>query len=154
MGGEQVTNEPTRDDRPGIIVRLVVALVILIIVSVAVGALIDPHLPKANSEADLRDFYNDVAAICIVVLFAKFVAHGRRAKEDHINWTILHGACVLLAGVGVFAALRGAEGGKSGDWYDLAWIAAGLSMSILVVDVLWFDLRPLGKRLRGPSRTS
>jgi hypothetical protein len=112
MGGDQGATEPTRDGGPVIIARAIAALVILIIVSAVVGALIDPHLPRPNSEVDLRDFYNDVAAICIVVLFAKFVAHGRRAKEDHINWTILHGACVLFAGIGVFAALRGAEGGS------------------------------------------
>jgi hypothetical protein len=148
MDAEQPETRPAPIDGARLFVSVVGPLLLLIIVSLVVGKLINPHLPKPNAQVDLTDFYNDVVALCIVVLFAKFVAHGRRAKEASIAWTILHEACVLFAAIGVFAGLRGAEGGKPGDWYDLAWIGASMSMGILVIDVLSFDLRPLGEWLR------
>lgn len=128
------------------LLRAIGLLVLLIAGALLVANLIDPHPPSSEPESDLRDFYNDVVALCTVVIFAKFVAHRRRANEHGSKWTILHGACILFAAVGIVAALRGAEGGKPGLWYDLAWIGASMSMGILVIDVLCFDLRPLVER--------
>jgi hypothetical protein len=126
--------------------RAIGLLVLLVAGAWLVATLIDPHPPTSDPNSDLKDFYNDVVALCTVVIFAKFVAHGRRANEHGSKWTILHGACIVFAAVGIVAALRGAEGGKPGLWYDLAWIGASMSMGILVIDVLWFDLRPLVER--------
>lgn len=109
-------------------------LVVVLVTAFWVAFGLDPRV--IGQGAELKDFFNDVVALCVVVMFAKFISHGRGASRTrHPVWTLLHALCLIFAALGVFAALRGAEGGDPGRLYDLAWVGAVVSTGILVVDV-------------------
>lgn len=142
MGGENLSNDQSggRGNRLRIwencVVRALVALAIASAVAIPVGMSIEPRVPATDLNADMKDFFNDVVALCVVVLFAKFVSHNSRGKNRDIAWEALHVLCVLSAGLGVFAALRGAEGGHPGLLYNVAWVGAATSTAILIADVV------------------
>ena len=119
-----------------------VGLAVLVVVAAAgllVGLVLDPRVRAAS---EMKDFFNDVVALCVVVMFAKFVSHGRGASRTrHPVWTVLHTLCLVFAAVGVFTARRGAEGGDPGVLYDWAWAGAAVSTGILVADVFLAGFR-------------
>jgi hypothetical protein len=117
-------------------------LMLVVVAGLLVGFGLDPRI--SGQGAELKDFFNDVVALCVVVMFAKFISHGRGASRTRRPvWTLLHALCLLFAAVGVFAALRGAEGGDPGLLYGLAWVGAAVSTGILVADVFLAGFRAL-----------
>lgn len=51
------------------------------------------------------DFFASAAAICVVVLLAKFVTHRTRGDLPNLAVLILHCSCLGLAALGLVAAL-------------------------------------------------
>jgi hypothetical protein len=126
------------DKHEGWVGFAVLVFIVLIAFLVAFG--IDPRV--SGQGAELKDFFNDVVALCVVVMFAKFLSHGRGAsRTGHPVWAFLHGLCLVFAALGVFAALRGAEGGDPGWLYGLAWVGAVVSTVILGADVFLAGFR-------------
>jgi uncharacterized membrane protein YhhN len=60
-------------------------------------------------EGPPNDFYAGAIALFAVIVFAKFIAHDRRARQSggwgSPRWEVAHFLCVLLSAVGVVASL-------------------------------------------------
>jgi hypothetical protein len=86
------------------------------------------------------DFYNNVAAIASVLMFAKLVTHRTRKARDRneILLVSFHTAAVV-ASAGAIAVSLIATADGSADLRWLAWWLLGASGSILIVDVLVDD---------------
>jgi hypothetical protein len=70
-------------------------LVFIVLIAFLVVFGIDPRI--SGQGAELKDFFNDVVALCVVVMFAKFLSHGRGAsRTGHPIWVFLHGLCLVL----------------------------------------------------------
>jgi hypothetical protein len=88
------------------------------------------------------DFLNNAAAVCVVVLFAKFVTHRTRPSGNPRQWHIvLHLLCIAFAAFGLVTALNGAE--AESDWWILhamVWAGTILAAGLLLTDVLSADV--------------
>lgn len=91
------------------------------------------------------DFYNNVAAIAVVLMFTKVVGHGLRkgrAKHPHpgmlktLHIGVVVGA-VIAATVALIATFQGSHWGFS---HILAWAALGFTAFCLVSDILIEEL--------------
>jgi hypothetical protein len=115
------------------------------------------------------DFFNNLAAVSTVLLFAKVFTHrsrkparptvqgGSADSKDHERVSLVvivaryvareaqavaHVACVVSAGVSLTVALVAVE--RESDWTGLhmaGWIALVIAGLILIVDLLVEDLR-------------
>jgi hypothetical protein len=97
------------------------------------------------------DFFDSAAAICVVVLFAKFVTH-RHRRRGSAGWGViaLHVLCVALAAFGLVAALVGTE--SESDWarlHGFVWFGTLGSLALLLGDALLVDV---AERRRGGRR--
>lgn len=87
------------------------------------------------------DFYNNIAAVAAVLMFAKFVTHRTRKgqKPGSERWLFgFHFIGVAAAAVAILVALSATADGAT-DSRILEWVSLGLSGLILVVDVLVDD---------------
>ena len=97
------------------------------------------------------DFFNSTAAICVVVVFAKFVTHRTRNAESNPAIAV-HGFCLTLAAIGLVSALIGTE--TESNWttlHRLVWVGTLGSTALLLADAGWDDLTKHRRRVRGPS---
>jgi hypothetical protein len=87
------------------------------------------------------DFFDGAAAICVVVLFAKFVTHRTRGGPANSPAVLVHGLCLALAALGLVAALIGTETESDWVWLHLfVWVGTLGSIVLLLADGLWTDL--------------
>jgi len=96
------------------------------------------------------DFYNDLAAVCVVVLFAKFMTHRGHPRTSRWLWT-LHALCLISSAGGVFIPLLAVY--QQSSWYllrDLSWACLAFSSLILIGVGLYEDFP---KRRNGAQRT-
>jgi hypothetical protein len=91
------------------------------------------------------DFFNNVAAVSMVLIFAKFVTHrsrsGPRSGRARRIAAGLHVVCVVAAVVSLVIALAATE--LQSDHmllHVLAWVSLGIASAVLIGDVLWEDL--------------
>jgi hypothetical protein len=83
------------------------------------------------------DFYNNVAAIAVVLIFTKVVSHGMRKVRGKPTGVVLHAAVVAGAGVAAGAALIATFAGSHG-WclIVLAWAGIAIAAVSLIVDIV------------------
>lgn len=88
------------------------------------------------------DFFNNVAAVAVVLMFAKVVTHRSRKADYASRWTIvlvgLHVLAVLSAVASVAFCLLATDGRSTtgADWRNAAWISLILAGGVLVFDVI------------------
>jgi hypothetical protein len=105
------------------------------------------------------DFFNNIAAVCVVLLFAKFVTHRSRTPGGRQTGVlVLHVVCVVAAAVGtVFALIATVRQSAAPGLTVTAWVSLGVAGLTLMFDVLWDDIRrhrsaaPAGAEARQPS---
>jgi hypothetical protein len=96
---------------------------------------------KGDALCDFQaDFYNNVAAIAAVVLFAKVVSHRfrkvPREKLGALVLAVIHGIAVLAAMLAIAVSLRATDVQSSADGYRLtAWGALGVAGVFLLIDL-------------------
>ena len=89
------------------------------------------------------DFFNNVAAVSIVLLFAKIVSHRTRREPARSNTAIkmLHAVCIVAAAVGLVVGLVATDiKSDSLALRVLAWVALAVAGLVLIVDLLAEDL--------------
>jgi uncharacterized membrane protein len=109
----------------------------------------------------MADFPNNVAAVAVVLLFAKLVTHRSRkvrAEGDSRVWILfgVHVIAVLAAATSVVLALA-AVYERSDELIDFAWSGAAIAGVILILDVLVEDRRDAAhqaKHLKDAKRTA
>jgi uncharacterized membrane protein YhaH (DUF805 family) len=88
------------------------------------------------------EFYNNIAAVASVLLFAKLVTHrnrsGRAQRTENWWWALLHSIAVLAAACAIVLALL-VTGYTSADLRHFALGLLLLSGAILIFDVLFED---------------
>jgi steroid 5-alpha reductase family enzyme len=100
------------------------------------------------------DFFNNVAAVAIVLIFAKVVAHRSRKGESKTWRRLSHGAAVAAAALATVAALLATEAAKDYRVFHwLAWIGLGVAGTAFVVEILIDDVFPALRRPK-PDRTA
>jgi|SoimicMinimDraft_17_1059745.scaffolds.fasta_scaffold76948_1 hypothetical protein len=88
------------------------------------------------------DFYNNVAAVAVVLMFAKVVTHRSRKAHHGPEWTSIlagfHIVAVLAAIVTVVVCLKATDSGSDTDhvWRNTAWVFLALTGGILAIDVI------------------
>ncbi len=95
------------------------------------------------------DFFNNVAAVAIVLIFAKVVAHRSRSHNGgptprRAFW---HGSAVLASAVAVGAALWATEAASDAcifHWF--AWGGLIVAGVVFVVEIVIDDVVPAWKR--------
>jgi hypothetical protein len=92
------------------------------------------------------DFFNNVAAVAVVLMFAKVVSHrSRKARSGAVRTWVLagfHVLAVIAATVTLFVCLKATEDPTTGtDWHNAAWTALGITGAILVIDVILDAIR-------------
>jgi hypothetical protein len=127
-----------------------------------------PTTAIVAQQNELKDFFNGIVAVSVVVLFAKFVTHRSRKKNPPqikflgrtvkflgrtgSDWS--HLACVTLAGAGVFLGLYGAQFAQHQGIRYWAWITTSLALLILTIDVVGNDFRASKDRSSATSQGS
>jgi cytochrome c biogenesis factor len=95
------------------------------------------------------DYFNNVAAIAVVLLFTKVVMHRwRRGSRAHLFLALFHVAAVLAAGAAIVISLW-ATGTCEDVSHPLAWVflafaGLGLLVDILIEEVADFGAQPGG----------
>jgi hypothetical protein len=92
------------------------------------------------------DFFNNVAAVAMVLIFAKVVAH-RSNKHPGPGRRFWHGFAVATAVVAAGAALVATE--RRSDWCLLHWLAGGflvLAGVTFIVEIMHDDVWPSVKK--------
>lgn len=93
------------------------------------------------------DYYNNIAAVAVVLLFAKVV--GRRlSRASHGDWlAVLHAAAVLAAALAATVAIWATEHcSQATIWHSLCWIGLIISATALLIDVLVDELATRRRR--------
>ena len=92
------------------------------------------------------DFFNNVAAIAVVLMFAKLVTH--RSRRTHrtgaeVKWLLLlHLACLGAAGVAVVVSMIAVSTESTDEWLQRSgWIAVAVAGLIVIGDVAVEDWR-------------
>jgi hypothetical protein len=85
------------------------------------------------------DFYNNVAAIAVVLMFTKVVAHRSRKvpRKTLGTWILaaLHVTALVAATVAIVASLRATDEKSEGGYHCLAWLGLVTVGAILVADI-------------------
>jgi hypothetical protein len=87
------------------------------------------------------DFFNNVAAIAVVLVFTKIVVH-RSKKTNAQGWSrllaVLHVVAVVSAAVALSFSLRATDIAIETDrgWRTIVWSGIGLAGAILLVDIV------------------
>lgn len=99
------------------------------------------------------DFYNNIAAVGVVLLFAKVVTR-RASQAKHGDWlAVVHAAAVVAAGMAAAVAIWATEHcTQTQVWHTLSWIGVIVAATALLVDVL-VDERDARSRRRGSPDT-
>jgi uncharacterized membrane protein YoaT (DUF817 family) len=92
------------------------------------------------------DFFNNVAAVAIVLIFAKVVVHRMRQRESRAvrqsgRRNRIHVFAVLAASVAGGASLWATE--RQSDWclfHWCAWIGLALASVIFVIEIIHDDV--------------
>ncbi|MCW2517021.1 MAG: hypothetical protein JWR11_6063 [Mycobacterium sp.] len=103
----------------------------------------------------VADFANNVAAVAVVLLFAKLVTHRSRklrAEDDPRIWILfaVHVVAVVAAAAAVVLSLA-AVYRKCDALGDVAWWAAAVAGVILIIDVLIEDMRDAARQAKRPA---
>ena len=105
--------------------------------------------PKPEFQAD---FFNDVAAVAIVLIFAKVVAHrsrnGKPNADEPKRWRAFwHVLGVLAAAAAAGAALWATEAGSdAGVFHWFAWGGLIVAGAAFVAEIVIDDVVPAWKR--------
>lgn len=87
------------------------------------------------------DFFNNVAAIAVVLVFTKIVIH-RSPKANTPGWTrllsVLHVVAVGSAAVAIVFCLRATDVANETDrgWRTTVWVGVAFAGVILLVDII------------------
>ena len=109
------------------------------------------------------DFFNNAAAVAVVLVFTKVVTHRSRQAKWGAKGTntiaVLHILAVLSAVVTVVVCLRATDNQVETDsgWRTAAWVLLGLAGLILVADDIVDSIlhaRNRAKELRGCARST
>ena len=93
------------------------------------------------------DFFNNVAAVAIVLIFAKVIGH-RRLEKSSPRRRFWHGFAVVAASVAAGAAVLTTAYRPAGFlWHWIAGVSLLLAGIVFVVEVLHDDVRrPAAKK--------
>jgi sugar phosphate isomerase/epimerase len=87
------------------------------------------------------DFFNNVAAIAVVLMFTKVVAHRWRRVERGRWLAALHGLAVVAAAAAVVVSLWATEAcSQEQAFHWFAWVGLGAAGAALFVDILIDDV--------------
>jgi uncharacterized membrane protein YhaH (DUF805 family) len=102
--------------------------------------------PDQNFQAD---FFNNVAAVAIVLIFAKVVAHRMHDQDRGGMSVLLHGIAVLAAAMAATISIIGIE--SCSAWPPLHWIVGvplAAASVLLVLEILIDDVGRYRRRRR------
>jgi hypothetical protein len=101
------------------------------------------------------DFFNNVAAIAVVLIFTKIVVH-RSKKTNARGWSrllaVLHVVAVVSAAVALVYSLRATDIAIETDrgWRTIVWSGIALAGAILLVDIVAKEAFEWRERPKGP----
>lgn len=116
-------------------------------------------MSSAEPDAFTADFYNNVAAIAVVLMFTKVVSHRTRTAPRQPKAVRrlagVHVAAVAAATVAVAISLAATSFKLSGPGVSLAaWITLGVACGLLVLDIVIDELPHLrSTRGEGAARS-
>lgn len=98
------------------------------------------------SNSDFQpDFFNNVAGVAVVLMFAKVVVRRTKRTEIRARHDIAHGVAIAAALTAVTASLWATEICALGGWFHLAaWLGVGIAGIALWFDIWRDDIRKSG----------
>lgn len=91
------------------------------------------------------DFFNNVAAVAVVLMFTKVVVRRSRRNERREHYDLAHGGAIVAALMAISASLWATET-CSQAWilHLLAWLGVGAAGIFLSIDIWRDDVRKSG----------